>query len=69
MRLLCSVAAIREVVGAFLWGVGAKEFANGGKDGFVGAGGGFSEPMLELGEDLLDRVRGNAPKTWDEEQM
>ena len=28
-------------------------FADGHKDGVVGAGRGFSEPMLELGEDLL----------------
>src|SRR5271166_2227872 len=51
------ISAILDVVGAFLRGVGSKKLADGGKDRVVGAGGGFSEPMLELGEDLLDRVQ------------
>src|SRR5271157_6012678 len=51
------ISAILDVVGAFLRGVGSKKLADGGKDRVVGAGGGFSAPMLELGEDLLDRVQ------------
>ncbi len=36
--------------------VGAEKLANSGKDSFVGARFRFSEPVLELGEDLLDGV-------------
>jgi len=42
---------------AHSFGVGAEEFADGCKDGVVGAGRGLSKTMLELGEDLLDRVQ------------
>ena len=38
-------------------GYRAEDFADCGADGFWCSGGGFSEPMLELGEDLFDRVQ------------
>jgi hypothetical protein len=45
-----------EVVGAFLDGNAVEECADGFADGVLGASGGFSELVLELGEGLLDRV-------------
>src|SRR5579863_665830 len=56
MNLGLSVPCIGEVVGAFLGGVGSEQLADGGDDGFDGARGGVAQQVLELGEDLFDRV-------------
>ena len=47
-----------EVVGTFLGGVGSEEFADGGDDGFVTVRAAvLRSRVLELGEDLFDRVQ------------
>ena len=51
-----SVAGVGEVIDAFLGGVGSEEFADGGDDGFDRSRRRFPQQVLELGEDLFDRV-------------
>ena len=46
-----------EVVGAFAWGDGLEDLADGVAYGVLGSGGGLAQPVLELGEELLDRVQ------------
>ena len=46
-----------EIVGTFLRGVGSEQLGDGGDDGFDGACRHFAQQMLQLGEDLFDRVR------------
>ena len=43
--------------GAFLGRVAFEELPGGGADSVLGSGLGFSEHLLGLGEDLLDRVQ------------
>src|SRR4030095_10288158 len=56
MRLSGSISRVLEVGGALGGGEAAEEAADGGTDIRDGAGGGLAQKMLELGEDLLDRV-------------
>jgi hypothetical protein len=46
-----------KIVGAFVWRKCSEDFADRGADGFDGAGGGLAQEVLDLGEDLLDRVQ------------
>jgi hypothetical protein len=39
-----------------VFGEGAEQFADSGADGFHGSGGSFAQEVLELCEDLLDRI-------------
>lgn len=39
-----------------MWRKGIEQLADGFPQGVAGSGGGFSEPCLEFGEDLLDQV-------------
>src|SRR6476619_1463236 len=50
------VSCLGEVVAAFGCGDGVEDVGDRVADGFLGAGGGLSEPVLELGEEHLDRV-------------
>ena len=52
-----SITGVFEVVEAFLWRVGFEQLADGGDEGFEGARGGFAQQVLQLGEDLFDRVQ------------
>ena len=56
MILDSSISAVFEVIGAFGRLIIAEEFADSCKNSLVAAGFCFSEPMLELGEDLFDWV-------------
>jgi hypothetical protein len=47
---------VSEIVPALLWREVIKVLADGVPECFLGAGGGFSEQLLQLGEELLDRV-------------
>jgi hypothetical protein len=44
-------------VGAFLWHEGFERLTDCGPDRLDGSRGGFAQQVLELGEDLLDRVQ------------
>ena len=57
MILGSRVPRIGEVVGAFFGGEGAEEFTDGCGQGLDRPGGRLAQKMLELGEDLLDRVQ------------
>src|SRR5438067_530877 len=46
-----------KIVGAFAGCKSSEDFADCGADGFDGARGGLAQKMLDLGEDLLDRVQ------------
>jgi hypothetical protein len=46
-----------KIVDAFVWCECSEDFADRGADGFDGARGGFAQEVLDLGEDLLDRVQ------------
>src|ERR1700687_1262407 len=50
------VSCILEIVGTFVWREGWEQLADGRANGFNGACGGLAQQVLELGEDLLDRV-------------
>jgi hypothetical protein len=52
-----SISCVFEVVCALFRGVGAEQLADGGEDGLEGSRRRFAQEMLELGEDLLDRVQ------------
>ena len=56
MTLHGTIPCVSDVVLAFLRGELVEELAEPAPDGFLGAFGGFSEQVLELGDDLLDRV-------------
>jgi hypothetical protein len=56
MKSGSAVSYVCEVVCAFLWGVGVEELADSRDEGFDGSRSGLAQEMLELGEDLLDRV-------------
>src|SRR6516165_7352654 len=56
MILDLTVAGVGEVVGAFGRGVGAEQFADGGDDRLEVSRRRLAQQMLELGEDLLNRV-------------
>ena len=51
-----SISCMGEIVGTFLRGVGSEQLGDGGDDGFDGACRGFAQEVLQLGEDLFDRV-------------
>ena len=46
-----------KIVGAFVGCKSSEDFANRGADGFDGARGDLAQEVLDLGEDLLDRVQ------------
>src|SRR5262249_50687666 len=50
------VSRVYEVVGAFRGCDGAQDWTDSVVDGFDGSLCGFAKPVLELGEELLDRV-------------
>ena len=52
-----SVSSIAEVVGTFRRREGVKKSGNSVPEAFDGTLGGFSEQGLELGEELLDRIK------------
>ena len=52
-----SVSCVSEVVGAFGRGVGVEQLADGGDDGVESSRRRLAQQMLELGEDLFDRVQ------------
>ena len=56
MRLGLCVSRVGEVVGAFVGGEAFEECSNTSPCCLMGPLGGFAHEMLELGEDLLDRV-------------
>ena len=51
------ISCIGEVVGALGGGVGVEQLADCGDDGVEGSRRRFAQEMLELGEDLFDRVQ------------
>lgn len=55
-----SVSRADEVVCAFVGGVGFEDISDRGEDVLPGAAGAPAEEVLELGEDLLDRVEVGA---------
>ena len=57
MFLGLPVCGVCEVVGAFLCGEGVECFADRSKDSFDRARCGVAQQVLELGEDLFDRVQ------------
>ena len=52
-----SVSGVFEVVGALFGGVGVEQLADGGEDRLESSRRRLAQEMLELGEDLLDRVQ------------
>ena len=56
MSLGLGIACLDKVVAALACGDGVEDVGDRGADGVRGAGCGLAEPMLELGEELLDRV-------------
>jgi len=56
MNLGLPVAGVGEVVGALRRGVGVEQPADGRDDGVKGSRRRFAQEMLELGEDLFDRI-------------
>src|SRR6185312_6895111 len=52
-----SISRVFEVVGTFVWHKGCERLPDCGPDGLDGSCGGFAQEVLELGEDLLDRVQ------------
>src|SRR5882757_8820686 len=65
---LASIARVFEIVRAFFGCEGIKELADGGADRIDGSCGCLSEQVLELGEDLFDRVQVGRV-LWQEEQL
>ena len=57
MTLGLPIAGVGEVVGALGRGVGVEELADGRDDSFEGSSRRLTQEMLELGEDLPDRLR------------
>jgi hypothetical protein len=57
MILGSRISWVTEVVGAFLGGESTEEFADGCGQGLDRSRGGLPQEVLELGEDLLDRVQ------------
>lgn len=55
-RSVCIVAAVGEVVGAFLWRVEVEDAADGVPEAVDGALSGLTQMRLQLGKGLLDRV-------------
>jgi hypothetical protein len=51
------ISCVGEVVGALGGGVGVEQLADCGDDGVEGSRRRFAQQVLELGEDLLDRVQ------------
>ena len=51
-----SISSVDEVVGAFLRGVVSEQCASGGDEGLDGARRRVAQQMLELGENLFDRI-------------
>jgi len=56
MSLGGGIAGLEEIVTALALGNGVEDVGDGVADGVLGPGGGLSEPVFELGEELLDRV-------------
>ena len=52
-----SISCVCEVVGTFLRGVGSEQLTDGGDKGFERARRRFAQEVLQLGEDLFDRVQ------------
>ena len=63
-----SVAGVFEIVGALFGGVGVEQLADGGDDRFESSRHRLAQEMLELGEDLLDRVEIGRV-FWEKEQL
>ena len=57
MSLGRSVSRLDEVVGTFAWGYAIEDVARGGAEGVGGARCGLAQPVLDLGEEHLDRVQ------------
>ena len=57
MFLGLPISGVCEVVGAFLGGEGVEQLADRSDDSFDGARCGVARQVLELGEDLFDRVQ------------
>src|SRR5437588_7733499 len=53
----CARSLVLKIVGAFVGCKCSEDFADRGADGFDGARGGRAQEVLDLGEDLLDRVQ------------
>jgi hypothetical protein len=51
------ISCVSEVVGAFGCGVSVEQLADGGGDGVEGSRRSLAQKLLELGEDLFDRVQ------------
>ena len=56
MNLGLPVAGVGKVVGALVRGVGAEEFAGGGDEGLEVSRRRLALKVLELGENLFDRI-------------
>jgi hypothetical protein len=56
MTLGRCISGLDKIVAALDCGDGFEDVADGVADGILAAGGGLAEPVLELGEKLLDRV-------------
>jgi hypothetical protein len=52
-----SISGVSEVVCALFRGVGVEQLADGGDDSLEGLRRRFAQQMLELAEDLLDRIQ------------
>src|SRR6202051_2606195 len=57
MQLGFPISCVLKIVGAFVGCKSSEDFADRGANGFDGARGGLAQEVLDLGEDLLDRVQ------------
>jgi hypothetical protein len=55
--LLERIAAVEEIVAAFVRAEGVDQVAGGGPERLAAAGGGLAQERLELGEELLNGFR------------
>src|ERR1700748_3190564 len=68
MKLGSSVSRVCQIACAFFGREELENLADGEAYGFDGSGGGFSQEVLEFGEDLLDGVQVRRV-FWQEEEL
>ena len=68
MLLGLGIAGVSEIVGAYGGRKCSEDFADCDADGFGRARGGLAQQVLELGEDLFDRVQVRRA-FWQEEEL